>query len=145
MIYFTITVYGVRMRLETLNVAKSCGPDDISGRFLSFAAPFISASLTALFNQSLNSAEIPRDLKTAVVHPVYKKGDKSLPLNYRPISLTCVLCKQLEPILVSQINRFIVAHNLLYERQHGFKSGQSCETALSSLVHDWEAKFMLIL
>jgi exonuclease III len=137
---FTITVDGVRKRLESLNVTKACGPDGVSGRFLCFAAPFISASVTALFNQSLNSAEIPTDWKSAIVHPVYKKGDKSLPLNYRPISLTCVLCKQLEHILVSQINRFLGAHNLLYERQHGFRSGQSCETALASLVHDWASK-----
>lgn len=57
--------------------------------------------------------------------------------NYRPVSLTSILCKQMEHIIVSQMNSFLNSHGLLYNRQHGFRSGQSCETALASLVHEW--------
>lgn len=134
---FTITEEGVRRRLESLIESKASGPDEIPARFLKTMAPIIARPITQLFQQSLNTGVIPKDWKTAIVRPIFKKGDKSLPLNYRPVSLTSILCKQMEHIIVSQINSFLTANGLLYDRQHGFRSGQSCETALASLVHDW--------
>ena len=60
--------------------------------------------------------------------PVYKKGPKTDLLNYRPISLTSVMCKILEKILVSNIVEHLEENKLLSPHQHGFRSGKSCLT-----------------
>ena len=74
--------------------------------------------------------------RRANVTPKYKKGDKSLASNYRPISLTCILCKVLEHILAFNIVRHLDGQGLMYNLQHGFRKKQSCETQLIMLVED---------
>ena len=59
--------------------------------------------LAHLFQQSLNCGVVPNDWKQAYVTPIYKKGDKSSPINYCPVSLTSVVCKTMEHIHVSSI------------------------------------------
>ena len=68
--------------------------------------------------------------------PVFKKGDKSLAANYRPISLTCILCKVLEHILASNIVKHLDGQGILYDLQHGFREKRSCETQLLMLIED---------
>ena len=68
--------------------------------------------------------------------PVFKKGDKSLVSNYRPISLTCILCKVLEHILASNIVKHLDGQGLMYDLQHGFREKRSCETQLIMLIED---------
>lgn len=134
---FEITPEGVERRLAKLIITKASGPDEISAKFLQLFSPIIRGSVSALYQQSLDIGVLPADWKNASVHPIYKKGDRADPLNYRPVSLTSILCKQMEHIIVSQMNKYLSEHNLMYERQHGFRAGQSCETALASLTHDW--------
>ena len=73
---------------------------------------------------------------TANVMPVFKTSDKSLAENYRPISLTCILCKVLEHILASNIIRHLDGQGILYDLQHGFREKRSCETQLIMLIED---------
>ena len=68
--------------------------------------------------------------------PLFKKGDKSLAANYRPISLTCILCKVLEHILASNIVKHLDGQGILYDLQHGFMEKRSCETQLIMLIED---------
>ena len=68
--------------------------------------------------------------------PIFKKGDKTDPANYRPISLTCVLCKVLEHIVASNILKHFTAQNILYNLQHGFREWRSCETQLIMLIDE---------
>ena len=79
---------------------------------------------------------IVTDMTDRYVTPVFKKGDKSQAVNYRPISLTCILCKVLEHIMASQIVKHMNEHSLLYDLQHGFREKRSCETQLTMLVED---------
>ena len=72
----------------------------------------------------------------AQVTPIFKKGNKSSAANYRPISLTCILCKVLEHIIASHVVKHLNAHDLLYDLQHGFREKRSCETQLTMLVED---------
>ena len=66
--------------------------------------------------------------------PIFKKGDKSDPANYRPISLTCVLWKVLEHIIASNLTKHLANSNILFELQQGFREKRSCETQLVMLV-----------
>ena len=68
--------------------------------------------------------------------PIFKKGDKSLAANYRPISLTCILCKVLEHILESNIVKHLDGQGILYDLKHGFREKRSCETQLIMLIED---------
>ena len=66
-----------------------------------------------------------------------QKSFKSDPANYRPISLTCILCKVMEHIIVSNIWKHLHKHDIILHFQHGFQSGLSCESQLIETVHDW--------
>ena len=73
----------------------------------------------------------------AIVSPVYKKDDKCLPNNYRPISLTCFSCKMIEHVLCSHISKHLEINNILTPHQHGFLKGFSTETQLISALDVW--------
>ena len=70
------------------------------------------------------------------ISPVFKKDEKYDAANYRPVSLTCICCKTLEHILVSNINKHLALDSILTDCQHGFRSQGSCETQLVQFVHD---------
>ena len=79
---------------------------------------------------------MPEAWKEANIAPVYKKGDRSKPENYRPISLTSICSKIMEHIIASTMMTHFQANNILYDLQHGFSHGKSCETQLISLTDD---------
>ena len=70
---------------------------------------------------SLSSHQVPEDWKKDLVTPLFKKGDKDSPTNYRPISLTYICSKLLEHIITKSIMSHLEYHNLLYHLQHGFR------------------------
>ena len=75
----------------------------------------IAQVLAFIFNQSLIQAIVPDDWHQANVAPIYKKGEKYSPANYRPVSLTCICCKTLEYILVSKIMQHLSEHDILVD------------------------------
>ena len=79
---------------------------------------------------------MPSDWKHANVCPINKKGDKHNAINCRPVSLTCILSKLCEHIISSSIMRHLEQHSILYDLQHGFRSGRSCETQLISFIQE---------
>ena len=89
-----------------------------------------------LFTKSLDTDKVPSDWNHANVTPVFKKGDKHNPGNYRPISLTCIACKLLEHIFASNMMQHLETNNTLYELQHGFRAKRSCESQIISLIHE---------
>ena len=127
---------GVQKLLERINPSKASGPDAIPNRVLKEAAEEISPILTAIFKQSIEQEQLPSDWKKAYVTPVFKKGDRHQPENYRPVSLTCVCCKLLEHIICRHILQHLEEHNILAGVQHGFRKGHSCETQLIETLHD---------
>jgi len=133
---FTIDKHGVKKLLDKLNVNKATGPDNISARVLKECSEEISAILEVIFNKSLEQSSVPDDWKQANVVPIFKKGEKYNPANYRPVSLTCICSKLLEHILVSNIMRHLMEYNILVDAQHGFRSKRSCDTQLVQFIHD---------
>ena len=96
----------------------------------------IAPIIQILFERSLQTGKLPADWCHALVTPIFKKGDKSSDANYRPISLTCILCKVLEYIMASQVVEHMNSHDLLYDLQHGFREKRSCETQLTMMVEE---------
>ena len=79
-----------------------------------------------MFNLSLHEGIVPREWKHANVVSILKKGSRCKAENYRPISLTSVVCKLLESLLRDHMIDFLEKHNLLKDTQHGFLKGRSC-------------------
>jgi len=78
----------------------------------------------------LNDGKVPAQWLEANVTPLYKKGSKTDPTNYRPVSLTSVVCKVLESIIRDKIRDYLVRNNLIAREQHGFVPNKSCTTNL---------------
>ena len=111
---------GILKLIKSLNINKASGPDNISARVLTICAEEIAPILMILFTQSFNSGELPNDWLTANITPAFKKGDKSNPSNYRPISLTSLCCKLMEHILCHNIMNYLESNHILNDYQYGF-------------------------
>ncbi|MCG7878314.1 MAG: reverse transcriptase family protein, partial [Candidatus Thiodiazotropha endolucinida] len=115
---------------------KAAGPDQLKPLVLQRLRDVIAPILQVIFQKSLDTGRVPKDWTTAYVCPLFKKGDTSLASNYRPISLTSILCKVLEHIVTTNVVSHMDQHNLLYDLQHGFRTKRSCETQLVTLIED---------
>lgn len=90
----------------------------------------IVTPLTIIFQKSLAESKIPENWKEAHITAIFKKGVKSCPENYRPISLTSVPGKMMEKIIRDAIVSHMTTNNLFSVHQHGFMAGKSCVTQL---------------
>ena len=131
-----VGVEGVHKLLCDLDPHKAPGPDAIPARTLKLAAEELAPVLTLIFQKSLDTGEIPLLWRQANITPIFKKGDRTLPANYRPVSLTSICSKILEHIIHSQIMRHLNNHAVLTENQHGFRRNHSCESQLILTVQD---------
>ena len=137
LVSITITDDMVKGRLERLKPTSSPGPDDIHPRILKETAASLSGPLADIFRKSLLEGQLPKDWKTASVIPIYKKGDKHKPGNYRPVSLTSVPSKVLESLIRDQIMDHLTSTGQLSPHQHGFRARRSCVTQLLEVMEDW--------
>ena len=104
---------GVYKLIKNINPSKATGPDTITGRVLKENIDICTDILTLLFTKSLETGKVPSDWNHANVTPVLKKGDKHNPVNYRPISLTCIACKLLEHIFANNMMQHLETNNTL--------------------------------
>ena len=119
---------GVIKLLKGLNPSKALGPDELHPRVLKELATELGPVFAHVFQQSIDTDEIPKEWSLANICPLFNKSDRSFACNYRPVSLTCVLCKLLEHIVCSNIMAHLDEYKLLSDRQHAFRKGHSCET-----------------
>ena len=80
-------MYEIEKIIKELKSKKWCGYDEIMARILKISSPFIVSPLTCICNRMLTTGTLPDRLKFSEIKPIYKKGDKTLTTNYRPISL----------------------------------------------------------
>ena len=123
--------------LEKLKTDKSPGPDGIHNKVLHETKNEVVVPLTKIINKSLSEGCIPDRWREAQVIPVFKKGNRSDPNNYRPVSLTSTCCKIMETLVRDSVMAHLLSYNLLANEQHGFCSKRSCCTQLLEAVHDW--------
>jgi hypothetical protein len=120
----------VQKYLDRLNKSKTPGNDNIHPYVLREASSSFAAALSDLYIKSYESGELPAEWKVANVTPIFKKGSKSEPNNYRPVSLTSVVCKIMERMIRDVMMSYLIENNLIYKGQHGFVPGKSCTTNL---------------
>ncbi|KAK4824360.1 hypothetical protein QYF61_013695 [Mycteria americana] len=110
-------------------------------RVLRDLAEELAKPLSIIYQQSWLTGEVPDDWRPANVTPIYK-GWKEDPGNYRPVSLTSVLGKIVEQIILSALNRHVQAKQGIRPSQHGFVKGRSCFTNLISF-YDWVTRLVM--
>ena len=124
-------------KLNTLKIDKSPGPDGIHPRLLRELANEISEALAHISNDSLSSESLPEDWKQAQISAIHKKGSRSEPGNYRPVSLTSIACKITESIIRDKILNHLRTNDLLSNRQYGFVGRRSTALQLLKILDDW--------
>ena len=122
----------VEKELKAMDKNKANGPDEISCWVLKECAEELSVPLTLIFEDSIRQGKLPECWKWANIVPLYKKGNKQNPLNYRPVSLTSVVCKILERIIRKKWVDHLERHELISQKQFGFREGRSCVSNLLS-------------
>ena len=120
----------VAKKIMKLKISSSAGPDGISSRFLNDNVSSMAVPLALIFTKSIQSGIVPNDWRTGNVTPIFKKGSKSDPGNYRPVSLTSIPCKLMESIMRDDIVDHLVTQQLIKTSQHGFMAHRSCTTNL---------------
>ena len=120
--------------IDNLEKKNSSGHDGISNTLLKTIKNDISQSLTIIINQMLTTGIFPDAFKLSKVIPLFKKGDSSLLVNYRPISLLPTISKVFERVIHDQIYEYFNQFNLLAEQQYGFRKQHSTEYAAIKLI-----------
>ena len=126
----------VKKKLESLNGNKSPGHDRWHPYFLRKLADALCTPLSILYNKSLKEGA-HESWKKAIIAAIYKKGKKSDPGNYRPVSLTSVISKIMESIVRDAIVEHLVKNGLFTDDQHGFVPGRNCITQLLVCMEAW--------
>ncbi|KFO80749.1 RNA-directed DNA polymerase from mobile element jockey, partial [Cuculus canorus] len=103
----------VRDLLAQLDTHKSMGPDGIHPRVLKDLADVLSKPLSIIFQWSWLTGEVPLDWRLANVVPIYKKGCREDLGNYRPVSLTSVLGKVMEQVILSAIMKHMQENRVI--------------------------------
>ena len=125
-----VTPEVVASKINNMKEKKSPGVDGISPKILKEAVEQISAPLVDVFNMALHEGIVPLEWKEANIIPLFKKGSRNKSVNYRPVSLTSVICKLLETIIRDFIMDFLDKHKLINPSLHGFLKARSCLTNL---------------
>ena len=133
----TITKKEMIAAMNELNPNSSAPDGEIPAKILKSCRESLCTPLIIMWSNSMDKGIIPASLKNQFVAPVFKKGAKTDPANYRPVSLTSHIIKIFERVIRSQLVSYLESNNLISTKQHGFRKGQSTGSQLihSMLLH----------
>ena len=120
----------IEREIKNLNTRKSSGPDNIGAKVLKLCPEIFAKLLSTIYKKSMEMGEYPTQLKIAKVIALFKKGQKTQPNNYRPISLLSCFDKIFEKILSKRLVKFLEINKILFKYQYGFRKLYSTTLAL---------------
>jgi len=127
----------VEKLLIKLKPEKSPGPDQIHPRVLKECSKVLTLPLYLIFRKSMAEGRLPSSWKDANVTPIYKKGKRKEANNYRPVSLTSIVCKMMERLIRDSIMTHMDNNRLLVDNQYGFRNKRSTTLQLLSVIDHW--------
>ena len=133
---FSFTEEDMIEALKELDPYSAAPDGDIPARILSSCRKELAVPLCILWSESFSRGYIPETLKTQHVTPIYKKGDRADPANYRPVSLTSHVIKTFERVVRKNLVRYLEMNLLISRNQHGFRKKRSCMTQLLSHIEE---------
>ena len=107
----------VHKKLQSLRSDKSPGPDKLHPRILQELAKELTTPLAIIYNKCIDKGTLPSQWKEAIVTPIFKKGCKSDLGNYRPVSLTSVVCKVMERMISENILEHVKSNSIQCSQQ----------------------------
>ena len=120
--------------LSSINISKAVGIDNISGRFLKDGASKLALPIMQILNLSISLSTVPDKSKISKLKPLFKKGSRTDPKNYRPISLLPLISKIFERAIHDQLQHFLEENKILYKYQSGFRKNTQPILACHTLV-----------
>ena len=127
----------VEKKLLKLKVHKSKGPGGIHPRVLKELAPVICVPSAIIFKTIIRSGTIPDEWKLANVSAIHRNGHRQMAGNYRPVSLTWVVCKVLESIVRERAINHMKSNKLFSNKQFGLIGGRSTTLQLLRVIDEW--------
>jgi hypothetical protein len=124
----------VRSIIMSLSNSRAAGEDEVPTFLLKECADLICEPFADIINMCFKSGTYPDHFKIGKIIPVHKKGSKSDPNNYRPITLLSVFSKVLEKIFVMRLTSYLSKFDLLNESQYAYQKGKSVTLAIFNLL-----------
>ena len=121
--------------MTNIESSKAAGVDKLSGRFLKDGANILAKLISTLCNLSISPGVFPNACNIAKLKPIFKKGKKTNPSNYRPISMLPSISKIIERKIHDQTNAFLLDEDISYKCQSGFRGNHSTNLCLSFLTN----------
>jgi hypothetical protein len=131
-----VTTQDIEIIIYSFKTKDSCGYDLISLRVLKLSTPYISSPLSYICNKIMQSGVFPERLKYSIIKPLYKKGEKSLISNYRPISLLTSFSKIVEKVIFNRLIDHLNKYAILSPIQYGFQKNLCMENAVYTLLNE---------
>ena len=136
LINIVLEAYEIEQQLQRLPEKFSATPDSLPSIALKKLATSLALPLSRLFNISMATGCLPSVWKTAIVSPLFKKGSRSDPSNYRPVALTSVCCNVMESIIARRMTNHLDDQMLLSPDQFGFRRNRSTTSQLVLFQHE---------
>ena len=134
---FNIEPEAVQKKLHDLNPGKTPGEDGWHPIFLKNITDLIIEPLTILFQKSLNEGVVPPQWLNGCITAIHKKEERNLCENYRPVSITSIICKLMESIIRDKLVAHMEKNKLFSRYQHGFVPRRNCISNLLICMEMW--------
>ena len=122
--------------ISEINANKPMGTDLIPPKILTILKEYISEPIEHIINLMVSEGYFPDQAKISSITPSFKKDDRTLKTNYRPISVLSALSKVLEKFLFKQMSDYF--DNIFPEYLSGFRKGYGCHHVLMSMIENWK-------
>ena len=120
--------------INSLNVNKAVGHDNIPAYFLRVASIILAPYLFVLLEFAFKNGIFPKTCTIAKVIPLHKNGNKNDPNNYRPISILTCFSKIFEKLICKRLTAFLAKNKILVPEQYGFQKGISTSHAMLDII-----------
>ena len=117
--------------MENIEISKASDIGKLPGRFLKDSAKTLSKPISEICNLSISHGTFLNACKVVKLKPIFKKGKKVDPSNYRPVSLLPLISQIIEKVVHDQTDEFLSANKILYNYQSGFRTNHSTNLYLS--------------